>query len=427
MYHKRLKLALPKIALSALVICVCLLQANAQELFFKDAIKENRQKFYARSIQQTIINNLSSKLNTNTEEGWISAFGAINLFQYKTEFVNKKVDSAARYMKGRSNAFKKALIELLYSDYGNQYHNEVKQALLSCGTDFKLMAIAANYLLKSITKNELKTLQNSVEKKLSSSPDNAILQELKYQLLNYGKPISPINLRPFFDTSYLKGQVIVFSFQRKNRNYPGLAMVRNANGYLLKNADSTLFTVGQLARSGNNLPGYISMGNTPQGIFRMSGFDVSKGYFIGPTPNIQLTMPFEYKASHFFQDSTLVDTLWELPMYKNLLPKVLRDNRNLCQSYFAGKAGRTEIIAHGTTVDPSYYTGKPYYPYTPTAGCLATKEIWDEKSGYIKISDQKVLNEAVKKAGGANGYFIVIEVDDKPAPVTIADISKFLN
>ena len=58
-----------------------------------------------------------------------------------------------------------------------------------------------------------------------------------------------------------------------------------------------------------------------------------------------------------------------------------------------------------------------YYPYTPTAGCLSTKEIWDA-SGKCIFSDQQKLANAVKKAGGANGYLIVLELDDAQKIIT---------
>jgi hypothetical protein len=71
----------------------------------------------------------------------------------------------------------------------------------------------------------------------------------------------------------------------------------------------------------------------------MDGFDTSASSFIGPTTNIQLTMPFEYKASHFYRDSTLADSSWNIERYKNLLPPDLKNYFPLYQSYYAGAAG----------------------------------------------------------------------------------------
>jgi hypothetical protein len=269
-------------------------------------------------------------------------------------------------------------------------------------------------------------LSKTVTTKYKNDPGNPFLIELSYQLGPAEDKKMLLFLNDLLDKKYLPGNVLLISFQRKNRNYPGLAMVRDANGNFIKDVDGNYFAVPQLARSIANLPGYLTNGNTPEGIFRMDGFDHSKSSFIGPTTNIQLTMPFEGRASHFFKDNSLPDSTWDINLYKKLLPVNFRDYIPMLQTYFAGKAGRTEIIAHGTTINPDYYKGTAYYPLTPTQGCLCTKEIWDESTGTLLESDQQKLSNAIIKAGGPHGYAIVINIDNKEEPVTINDIIPFL-
>ncbi|HSN61683.1 MAG TPA: hypothetical protein VLR49_12160, partial [Ferruginibacter sp.] len=144
--------------------------------------------------------------------------------------------------------------------------------------------------------------------------------------------------------------------------------------------------------------------------------------FIGPTVNVQLSMPFEKPAAHFYADSTLTDTTWDINQYRNLLPNELKDYYPLYQSYYAGKAGRTEIIIHGTTINPAYYTSQPYFPLTPTMGCLTSKEIWNEETGQRLESDQQKLINALIPAGGAQGYSIVININDEQKPDLLYDI-----
>ena len=143
--------------------------------------------------------------------------------------------------------------------------------------------------------------------------------------------------------------------------------------------------------------------------------------FIGPTTNIQMVLPYE-KSSDVSDSVTrsLGDN------YRSLIPASWKSYFPFFEAYFAGKAGRTEIIAHGTTVNPDYYKKQPYFPHTPTQGCLCTKEIWSLTDGKRIESDQQKLVDAVKKAGGANGYCIVIEIDDQQKPVNIQDILPFL-
>ncbi|MEO7800797.1 MAG: hypothetical protein ABIR81_02295, partial [Ginsengibacter sp.] len=223
---------------------------------------------------------------------------------------------------------------------------------------------------------------------------------------------------------FLPGQIVMYSFQRKNRDYPGVVIVRNAAGQFVRDSTYNLFSVPQLARSITNLPSYITNGNTPQGIFRLNGFAVSLNTFIGPTANIQMLLPVEDSLKLFLNDTTITDTTWTIEKYEQLLPISLKGFFPLYNSYYAGLAGRTEIIAHGTTINSEYYTGKSYYPFTPSLGCLCTKELWNGKR---VVSDQLKLVQAMLAAGGASGYCVVIELNDEQRPVSLEDIATLVS
>lgn len=96
------------------------------------------------------------------------------------------------------------------------------------------------------------------------------------------------------------------------------------------------------------------------------------------------------------------------------------------EAYQAGKIGRSEIIAHGTTIDPEWFKGQPYYPISPTLGCLCGREIWDPKTGKISNSDQLNLVNTFIETPGTKGYIIVINLDDKPGPVTAEEIAPVI-
>ncbi len=407
-----------------LTLCLFGIKIPVQaQSYFKDALQPNREKFY-NNIVSNINKTLQLPLDSTTEDRWNSAFYNIGLVQYKTALVNSKIDAVAKMINTQSTDCKKAFLNLIYSEYPKKYAAQIKTVFKTSTDDAKLMAMAAIYLLPSATAADVKMMQQQTATALLKDADNAILFELQQQLNNWNKKTSIPSIKTFFAKDYLLGTVLVLSFQRKDRNYPGIALVRKANGDFVKNTDGKYFAVGQLARSVSNMPGYISMGNTPQGIFKMNGFDTSKSFFIGPTTNIQLAMPHEYNP--FTVDGKLIDTTWSLEQYRNLLPTNFKNYYPLYGSFYAGKAGRTEIIAHGTTVDPNYYKTNIYYPYTPSAGCLATKEIWNSTTGYLETSDQLLLTKALQQAGGANGYLIVIEIDDKKAPVKLEELIGYL-
>jgi hypothetical protein len=396
--------------------------AQTKPLFFKDAVQSKRTAFYNKVVSN-INYSLPLPFTVDNDEKWQSTFYNIGLIQYKTIAVNKKMDEAASVVLLQSDEFNKAFLNLINSEYPAKYTSPVK-TIFETTTDNKLLAMAANYLLPNATLAQKKIMLNIVQEKFATEPYDAILYELNNQIQYSITPIKIPSIKTFFAKDYFQGEMIVYSFQRKNRNYPGLAMVRNADGNFIKNVNGSYFSVGQLARSSSNMPGYISNGNTPQGIFRISGFDTSTSYFIGPTTNLQLAMPHEYNA--FVQDGKLIDTTWTFEQYSNMLPKNFKNYAPLFGTFYAGKAGRTEIIAHGTTVDVNYYKGNTFYPYTPTAGCLCTKEIWSTTTGNIDVSDQLLLTQAIQNTGITKGYLIVIEIDDKKAPVSLNDLLPYL-
>jgi hypothetical protein len=395
-------------------------------VYFKGAIRENRDMLHRNIIQNTITRNLSLPLNDDTEENWADAFGGMELLHYKSPWADSKINLAFDSIQNRSTGFQRALLELAYTSYPDRFIKQVTSLLNKC-MDAKVFAMSAEYMMLN---NEHPftgiNLENKKQQLVRSEKDEAITRQLFYRIQNPPHQKNDIPVTGIISRDFLKNHTILYSFQRKNRNYPGLAVIRDATGNFIKAEDGTIFFVPQLARSINNLPGYLTNGNTPQGIFRMYGFDTSKTYFIGPTANIQLTMPFETSLRHFFNDSTITDTIWTEEWYKKLLPANLKNCRPLYESFYAGKAGRTEIIAHGTTVDPEYYSGEIYYPQTPTMGCLCTKEIWSDVNGKRLESDQQKLATALQAAGGADGYCVVLEIDDAQKPVTLNEILSLL-
>ena len=404
-------------------VVICFFSTHGYgQLFFKGALKANREKMYRNLVQQTINKNLSYDLTDSTEENWQDAFNAIEVLRYRSMWIDGRVQVAAEQMHSRSAGFQRAALELFYAIYPDTFYQPVKLLLMQTDQP-KIFAMCASYILQSRRAAEdANFLAVKTQQLLGTFPDNPILQQLAFFITQQKKPADIPSLLPLQQKNYLKGHTLVFSFQRRNRDYPGIVMVRDPYGNFIMDSLGRYFSVPQLARSINNLPGFLSNGNTPEGIFRMKGYDVSRASFIGPTVNIQLTMPFEKSPKHFYADSSITDTTWNISYYKNLLPKEWKEYYPAYQSYYAGKAGRTEIIIHGTTVNPVYYVSQPYYPLTPTLGCLTSKEIWNEQTGQRQESDQQQLIQAMIKAGGANGYAIVINIDDEQRPVALYDI-----
>jgi len=400
--------------------------------YFKGATEERRTEEYRNIINNVINKNLSLPISDSTEENWEDAFWAMELVQYKSPWADNHIRTAFDSAENRSAEFQYSLLELAYANYPKTFDNHVNK-LLKHAKDRKSFALGVEYLwldsFKSITQADFEVIGNVLVTNLKyEKPDPILKQAMSHLYFSFiADKKNKLALPNLLKKDFLPKNVLVISFQRKDRNYPGLAIVRDTAGNFITNIDGSIFSVPQLARSVGNTPYYLTNGNTPQGLFRMDGFDVSKADYIGPTENIQLTMPFETSIKHFLKDSTITDTTWSVDLYQKLFPAEIKDSDFIFESYYAGAAGRTEIIAHGTTVNPEYYHGKIFYPLTPTQGCLCTKEIWSNVDGKRLYSDQQKLVDAVKKAGGADGYYLVINLDDQQKPVEIEEILPFIN
>jgi hypothetical protein len=109
----------------------------------------------------------------------------------------------------------------------------------------------------------------------------------------------------------------------------------------------------------------------------------------------------------------------------------------MMEAWSAGHIGRTEIIAHGTTIDPEYFKDKPFYPLTPTMGCLCAKELWNPTSGHPLVSEQLNLVNAWRSTPGSvrstneptvrSGYLYVINIDDQHTPLTRTEVEAWVS
>ena len=409
---------------TVLVLVFLCLNLSAQKdviPFARQATKDNRTREY-QNLLNTINKNLLLPLTDSTEENWQNAFDAMELLNYRTAFIDARIRSTMDSVAYRSTAFQKAILQLIYPLYPKEFVPQI--LLLAKRTDDpKLFAMCSEYLLLNKKTETYKAILlkriEEMQQKAGLATEIVFFSVLKNKLTLIAAKLPPVN--DLLAAAFLPDKMVVYSFQRKNRNYPGLVMVRSKDGKFIKDAAGKYFTVPQLARSVTNMPGYISNGNTPQGIFKIFGFAVSQGSFIGPTTNIQMVLPYELSTD-------VSDSVTQLlgDNYRFLLPRSWKSYYPFYEAYYAGKAGRTEIIAHGTTVNPAYYAKQPYYPLTPTQGCLCTKEIWSAVDGKRMESDQQKLVDAVKKAGGANGYCIVVEIDDEQKPVSLKEILPYL-
>lgn len=424
-----MKLIIPILILAGVLVGFSsLAQPKREDIHSDFVLFGKRQRLQKDLVENTIGKTFSQPITEDNQHKFESACWAITQFHINNELVDQGFRKMFAHYDSLAHDTRRALLEATYAITTSSYTKEIKQ-ILEKETHPKLFAMCGLYLSRADSSIDM---TNHIKiRMVERFPDNDsidILVEFNKQLDNSARFFSakiPL-VKDLMKHHQLLGHKVIYSFQRWNRDYPGLAIVQYENGEIARRADGRIMVFEQLARSGSSLPYFITNGNTPQGIYRITGTAVANNKFIGPTPNLQLIMPFEDSLVKFFNgkwDSSIAP----LTAYQNLLPASWKNYEPIRESFYAGKIGRTEIIAHGTTLDPEYFKDQPYYPLTPTLGCLCAKEIWNVTTGRLLVSEQYNLVTTFMSTPGSKGYLIVINLDDQPRAVTRSDIEKLLS
>ncbi|MDB6071084.1 MAG: hypothetical protein JWL81_2255, partial [Verrucomicrobiales bacterium] len=133
-----------------------------------------------------------------------------------------------------------------------------------------------------------------------------------------------------------------------------------------------------------------------------------------PTETLILGLPLEFDRS------------WTEERYQNLLPPSWRGFWPIREAWWAGRAGRNEILAHGTAIDPAPWRDTVFAGQTPSHGCLTCDETWDPLTGDRVTSEQADLVRAMRRAGGPPGYLVVVEIDHGTTPVSERDVREIV-
>jgi hypothetical protein len=393
----------------------------------KFVLEKNKNEYYTK-LTSSIYKTLQKSITASTEKEWRKALIYSESLFLKDTKIFTGIKKALSIKIDKFVKLQRAALEVAYASDQNKFTSRINKIFKNT-KDITSYAISVNYLLRENTNNYTnKFFLNNLKKRFSNWEENPTLISLNYYLENSTAKILTDEppLKDLLTHSFQKGKTIIYTFLRKNRNYPGITIIKKPDGKFVKNKNGSLFYIPQLAISFSNLPGYIPNGNTPTGIYSVVGTYISPTESIGPTPNILVRSPFEVSPEIFFHKKNKYKKFSEID-YKNLLPKSWQGYFPIYQSFYSGKTGRKLIIIHGSTDDLSYYKNLPYYPMSPTRGCLSSKEIWDSKTGKCLESDQVKLINAFRSTKQNKGFLVVIEIDNKQNAVTIDEIKNILD
>ena len=393
---------------------------NQKHLRSDYALESSREAFKSE-LDAQIKTTFSTKLNSRTEKAWSSLFRKVGLQLYKSDKIYSAIKLGSDYATNGSIKFQRAVVEAIITLYPGMF-KETIDILFRTTKDPTLYSYVVHYYsnLNLFSKDEY------IAETKSRFPNYLKIPQLNY--LIYYLEQDSIFTPPLVDilsNKFIDGKTIIYSFHRKDRSYPGITIIKRPNGEFVKGDNDSIFYVKQLALSVTNLPGYLSQGNTPQGIFSVVGFYNSPTPSIGPTAAVLTRIPYEVSIKLWYH-KTVSKTYWDIKDYKNLLPESWQDYLPIYESFYAGKTGRRKIVMHGSVDDLTFYDKLPYAPLTPSKGCLTTTEIWSDSTGQNIKSNQAELMNAFFSTGHLYGFLVVIDIDDKKEAVTIEDVLPFI-
>lgn len=343
--------------------------------------------------------------------------GAVALFNTEVETARPLLLAALPGLGARDAETQRALLTAAHAHYATDAA-PLLWPLLPQLRESKPFAIAA-YTLLQADAGAAERLRALVPQQFPGWAGDARLVALMQRLQPAGAAQPAVAellaapLRPGFPA--------IYSLQRPGRKVMGLALVRGADGRFVREADGALFAQPQLAQALTQLPGTLTNGNTPQGLFTIVGAGTATNPWIGPTPYLHSKLPIEATPAEFAHADT--DATWSEAVYDSFLPPGWRGWAPIKEAWLAGLAGRDEILLHGTVVNPAYYRGSSYFPGTPSAGCMVSHEEWDPASGRLLRSGQLRLAQAYAAASpraDLAGYLVVVELPGEGA-VTAAE------
>lgn len=400
-------------------------EVNVKQLHSKFVLSDSRINF-KNELRETFKQTFAAELNNKTEKLWKAAFYKAENAYFKSTEIYSALKTALNNYQNRKSKFIYAAIETSSSLYPNSFSVEINKIFEST-ENAKVFCIAVNYLIRNnFSKRTSEFYAKEVTKRFKRWELNPTLKIFHEFLLHPKKEwLKKIpSLVDLLKYPVQNNKTIIYTFFRNDRNFPGITIIKGPDSKFLRTKSGSIFHIEQLGISLANLPGYLSNGNTPEGIFSIVGWYITPTESIGPTPNVLTRLPFEVDPQVYYHIKNY--TNWKIEDYKNLLPKSWRNYFPMQEAFYAGKSGRKLLIMHGSTDDLTFYKNQPYYPHTPTQGCISSIELWNESTGKCIRSDQAKLMNAFFSTGVLEGFLIVVNIDDKKAPVTLDELKSLI-
>jgi hypothetical protein len=191
-----------------------------------------RNQFNPALIKWSILNNMKGSLpDTNNQYDFQSAFWPMELILYKTPYVYERLAYAFSKADSCTPEFRRGLVEVAYANWPDQFRKQVARLMVQADSP-KVFAICAEYLWRDGKfPQEKSRIMALLSQKSDTMRNNPVLMMLEQRIGAADDPSIP-PLTDIFSEQFAPGLTVIYSFQRNDRDYPGLVVVRKPDGVL---------------------------------------------------------------------------------------------------------------------------------------------------------------------------------------------------
>jgi hypothetical protein len=229
------------------LILLCAASSIAQynaDAIHSDVVLYSKRQSFDKYLRETVITKtFAQPLDSNSEYLYESACLAISQFMIDNAEVKSGFDSLLLHYDSLEYSTKRAFIEAAFTIYPHNYAGGFSR-LITKEKEPKLFCMQAVYLYKNdSSKQSIQQLQRLIHQNFGTGDTLFLLQQLKAYLNNEQafKQKKMPGINTLFAYRKTAGSATVYSFQRWNRDYPGLAVVQFADGHFARSGQRPIY------------------------------------------------------------------------------------------------------------------------------------------------------------------------------------------
>ncbi|MCB0753352.1 MAG: hypothetical protein KDC52_17910, partial [Ignavibacteriae bacterium] len=211
---------------------------NLRSAFTK---KENKNEYY-----EDLIKNINSSLNLPLDKNydkWNQAIKDAESIFFDEPIIRNALQYVLNQKIDKNLKLQRTALEAAFTLFENDFSESINN-IYEISSDKISLAVAIQYLKRNNFNQRSSSFYiNEIKNRFNDYYSDPLLTNLLYDLENPAskKFENYPNLADLFEHPFQKGKTIIYSIQRKNREFIGLTIIKKPDGTFVKNEDGTVF------------------------------------------------------------------------------------------------------------------------------------------------------------------------------------------